>query len=212
MRYDAIPVYEFEISNFETGSKRTTVIYNSVKRADVGRGGSEADKADANLVWGKSGKNFGKQIGAYATSYICSRCGYSPYEMFQRSGARETLNDEKKRSRPSLRDFLTTHPTFATHEAFVSRGDKESAWKERRGNSGIYVCQHCGHITDADVQASYWIAAKSFANSLRGKKEKTDADNEKTPPISFEELLLVHGIVDDHVADNKHITRLNTRL
>jgi len=72
MRYDAIPVYEFEISNFETGSNRVKVIYDSVKRADVGRGGSEADKAEADLVWGKQGKNFGKQIGAYATSYICA--------------------------------------------------------------------------------------------------------------------------------------------
>jgi len=203
MRYDAIPVYEFEISNFETGSKRTTVIYNSVKRADVGRGGSEADKAEASLVWGKTGKNFGKEIGAYATSYICSRCGYSPYEASVIEGTRATLDMEKKLSRPSLNDFLKDHSAYKTREEFAMRGNKESIWKERRGNSAIYVCQHCGHVTDADVQASYWIAVKSFAKSLRSKKEEKD-----NSPVSFEEMSAIHDISSGTTADNKRITRL----
>ncbi|PIP58309.1 MAG: hypothetical protein COX02_00930, partial [Candidatus Vogelbacteria bacterium CG22_combo_CG10-13_8_21_14_all_37_9] len=160
MRYDAKPVYEFEISNFETGSNKVKVIYDSVKRADIGRGqnNTEADNTEVNLVWGKTSKQFGSQIGAYATSYICSFCGYSPYYEFENSksgdeeGARDNLYQMKKLSRPSLEDFLQGNPVYKTFRDFdkykndqrlQKTGDKDGEWKTHRGNTAIYACQKC---------------------------------------------------------------------
>jgi hypothetical protein len=197
MRYTATPVYEFEISNFETGSKRVTVLYNSVKRADVGRGGSEADKAEADLVWGKKGKNIGKQIGAYGTSYICSRCGYSPYNA---SLSREDLNMQKKGSRPSIEDFLKSRSDFKQF-SLQKDGKYSGEWKSRRGNSALYVCQKCGHVSDADIQASYWIAVKRFAKDIYQKNKEVD-----DAVLSFEEILSVHTC-----EDNDFMTRLDLK-
>ncbi len=161
MRYNAIPIYEFDISNFETGSNRVKVIYNSVKRADVGRGGNEAEKAEADLVWGKKSKNFGKQIGAYATSYICTHCGYSPFT----EQNEEDKKEKKNTSRPSVKDIVDLKVP--------------AEWVNRRGNSAIYVCQLCCKKSDADIQASYWIALKRFVRDCKdpsGKKEGITVD------------------------------------
>ncbi|MBC8464775.1 MAG: type V CRISPR-associated protein Cas12d [Parcubacteria group bacterium] len=199
IRYDAVPVYEFEISNFETGSKRVTVLYNSVKRADVGRGGSEADKAEVDLVWGKKGKNIGKQIGAYGTSYICSRCGYSPYDA---SLSREDLHTQKEKSRPSLKDFLETRSEFK-HFSLQKDGKYSGEWKERRGNSAIYVCQKCGHVSDADMQASYRIAAKRFAKDMYEHKKEEDST-----ALSFEDIRSVHTFEDNHFMTRLDIKKM----
>jgi hypothetical protein len=71
-------VYEDAISNFETGSGRTTKIYNSVKRADT-EFESEADKQIHNHIWGENAKYIGRNLGAYASSYICINCLQSVY-------------------------------------------------------------------------------------------------------------------------------------
>lgn len=71
-------IYEDAISNFETGSGKTTKIYNSVKRADT-EFESEADKAEHNLVWGKKTRYIGRNISAYASSYLCVNCLKSIY-------------------------------------------------------------------------------------------------------------------------------------
>ncbi len=73
-------IYEFSISNFETGSGRTTAIYNSVKRADVELQ-SEADKQIHNHVWGGYTKLPGTHLSAFASSYTCSGCGRSLYQL-----------------------------------------------------------------------------------------------------------------------------------
>lgn len=73
-------IYEYSISNFETGSGRTTKIYNSVKRADT-QFESEADKNIHNHVWGKGSKYIGKSLSAYASSYTCVKCARSIYQI-----------------------------------------------------------------------------------------------------------------------------------
>ncbi len=187
MRYNAKPVYEFEISNFETGSNKVKVIYDSVKRADVGRGGIDAEKAEADLVWGKNGKNFGSQIGAYATSYICTDCCYSPYLDFEQGNIdRDRLSEIKKLTRPSLEDFLIKYPKYKNNSELLKKGEKDGNWKTRRGNSAIYICQNCNHISDADIQASYWIAVKRFI------KDISDKDDKKGKQVEIQEMIKFH--------------------
>ena len=77
-KYDARPVYEREVSAFESGSGKISKIYHSIKKSDVYQENS-ADKLVADLVWGKSSKLIGKNVSAYGTSYICSRCHESIY-------------------------------------------------------------------------------------------------------------------------------------
>lgn len=73
-------VYEDSISNFETGSGRTTKIYNSVKRADTELQ-TEADKKMHNHVWGNGAKLVGRSVSAYASSYTCVNCLHSLYQI-----------------------------------------------------------------------------------------------------------------------------------
>ena len=80
-------IYEGSISNFETGSGRTTKIYDSVKRADT-EFETEADKFIHNHVWGKNTKYIGRSLSAYGSSYICSKCYRSIYQ-FKKEDLRE---------------------------------------------------------------------------------------------------------------------------
>jgi len=72
----------------------------------------------------------------------------------------------KDLSRPSIDDFINQHPEYAGKAEFQNIGDRDGIWKQKRGNSAIYVCQYCNHISDADIQASYWIALKRFCLDL----------------------------------------------
>ena len=72
-------VYEDSISNFETGSGRTTKIYDSVKRADT-KGKSEADDQIRVHIWGEKYKYIGENLSAYGSSYTCTNCYRSLYQ------------------------------------------------------------------------------------------------------------------------------------
>ncbi|MGH7141345.1 MAG: type V CRISPR-associated protein Cas12d/CasY [Minisyncoccia bacterium] len=179
MRYDATPVYEFEISAFETGGNRVRAIYDSVKRADTGRGGNEAEKMEARLVWGEwKGKgNAGKQISAYATSYLCSKCLHSLYDQTPR----EAWGIEKKMTRPSLKDLRNIRE---------GQFDISADWEDTRGNSAIYICTKCGNISDADMQASYWIALKRALRDVEYGEQTIESDEKKS--IALDDLREAH--------------------
>ena len=80
----AIPVYEANVSNFETKSGKISKIYNSVKQSDIYRQ-EAANRLERALVWGKRGnsvkKNLAEEISAFATSYSCSKCKKSIYAL-----------------------------------------------------------------------------------------------------------------------------------
>ena len=88
LKSDARPVYESEVSAFESGSGKTLKVYHSIKRSDV-YAENEADKLEIDLVWGKSPKMIGKNIGAYATSYCCSKCFKSVYTYIPRNASND---------------------------------------------------------------------------------------------------------------------------
>jgi hypothetical protein len=76
-------VYEYSISNFETGGGRVTRVYNSVKRADV-YPETGADKLEHAHVWGDKYANPGTHLSAYASSYTCASCARSIYKFNQK--------------------------------------------------------------------------------------------------------------------------------
>lgn len=225
MRYDAKPVYEREISNFETGSNKVKVVYDSVKRADTGRGPerTDAENAEADLVWGNRSKKFGGEVDAYATSYICGFCGHSPYREFENSKlgdetrAKDKLHQERKLSRPSLEDFLENNPIYQKCKGFSKyKNDKrlqrlenkDGEWKTHRGNTAIYVCQNCRSIFDADIQASYWIALKQAVRDFYKDKETTEGliqEKGKKKEDELTRLVVTHE-------KNKFVTFLNLDL
>jgi hypothetical protein len=79
LKYKAKPIYELQISNFETGSGRVTKIYNSVKRSDPYKD-QDTEKKLRNHLWGTK-KGVGAEVGARATSYTCISCGCSHYDI-----------------------------------------------------------------------------------------------------------------------------------
>ena len=81
----AQPVYEWEVSHFESGSNRISKLYHSIKRSDGG-GGTDADKMERKLTWGFT-KSIGLNISAYATSYCCSHCKQSIYQYADKKGS-----------------------------------------------------------------------------------------------------------------------------
>ena len=80
---EAWPVYEKEVSAFESGSGKISKIYHSLKQSDVFSENS-AGYMERGLVWGKGkrkdSKPIGRDVGAYATSYMCSHCNESIYK------------------------------------------------------------------------------------------------------------------------------------
>lgn len=73
-------IYEASISNFETGSGKVTKIYDSVKRSDVNPE-NKAAKAIHNHIWGGKSKYPGKHFSAFGSSYTCTNCGHSLFEL-----------------------------------------------------------------------------------------------------------------------------------
>ncbi len=78
LKYKVPIIYEYSISNFETGSGRITKIYNSIKKSDVD---SKANKPIIKHIWGSNSINIGLNLSAYASSYTCSVCGRSIFEV-----------------------------------------------------------------------------------------------------------------------------------
>ncbi len=89
INFSSTPIYESSISNFETGSKRTINIYNSVKKADVyTEETSKADEAIKKAIWGYEKIAIGKNVSAYGSSYTCIKCKRSIYQL-------EDLNEDE---------------------------------------------------------------------------------------------------------------------
>lgn len=82
LKHQSPIIYEYSISNFETGSGRITKIYDSIKKSDVPPD-NDADKSVINHIWGKEYIKLGKNVSAYASSYTCSHCGRSLFSIIE---------------------------------------------------------------------------------------------------------------------------------
>ena len=194
IRENAIPVYEREVSNFETGSSKVTAVYESIKRGDVSTKGNPAEEAERKLIWGNTNQ-FGNTIGAYATSYLCINCGYSPYTRFEeeknkleeeKNKLNNNKDEDKKRAKEINNeiDKLKIDLREEKNKSRPSNKDEKSNFVKERGNSAVYCCQNkdCEFNKqkieiDADTQAAYWIALKGLIKII---KKDTKDDKSKT--------------------------------
>ena len=72
MRLDARLSFEFEVSNFETGSNRISKVYSSIKRSSIKR---RDNNSENKMSWGDRGQmNWGLETTAAGTSQTCSKC------------------------------------------------------------------------------------------------------------------------------------------
>ena len=90
------------------------------------------------------------------------KCGHSPYLCEKEIDKK----NEKRMARPSLEQFLEM-PKARDFDRNVL-----DTFVKQRGNSAIYVCPtSCHFVTDADIQASYWIGLKKILKENTGAKE-----------------------------------------
>ena len=78
VKENAWSVYEKEVSAFESGSGKISKVYHSIKLTDVYKK-LAAEGLEAKKIWGDDKMIVGKDVSAYATSYICSHCHKSIY-------------------------------------------------------------------------------------------------------------------------------------
>ena len=97
LKHNARPVYEKEVSAFESGSGKVSKVYDSVKRSDVYAETSAAE-LEHKLIWGDGKLMIGKDVGAYATSYMCSHCKKSIYAYISRENYGDKKNNGKNES------------------------------------------------------------------------------------------------------------------
>ncbi len=211
-------IYEANISNFETGSGRTTKIYDTVKKADTVGDWSDASRQLVKHVWGIKNPSIKKlttppadQLSAYASSYTCVKCGFSPYfdikdedkvEVQSQEGKIVTLRnltngkifkgyfhkanktqlkpilsgkDAKKLVKDFARPPLSNSESVAKFAPYLNE-EKLTKRKNLRGNSSLYICPACHHITDADIQAALNLAIRGY---LLHKKRSTKVSNEE---------------------------------
>jgi hypothetical protein len=203
LKYNAKVIYEYSISNFETGSQRVTKIYRSIKVSDV-FAETDADKSVKKLVWGKENFNTGNHISAYATSYTCSKCCRSIYFEQEKQNENVVVEKDNNLLKVKLRegvfvwayssdksisegsvvkneDLIKMVREYArppeNSEALKRVNPKINDIFEKRGSSVIFICPYddCNHLSDADIQAAQNIAIKGFLSDLRNSPKRNSA-------------------------------------
>lgn len=200
LRYNAKPIYEFQISNFESGSSRVSRIYRSVKVSDVYEE-NEADKSVVSSTWGDTAKQMGNHISAYATSQTCSKCRRSVlYDIeeskmylgkkidgcngiykislgdlgecliFLEKNNNASVNISGKEVRKAAYQFM--RPPLDSQVVSYLGLEINPVFVNKRGNSALFVCPFCQHISDADIQAALQIAIRGFFRGTDIAKEE----------------------------------------
>lgn len=212
VKYQAKPIYEWQISNFETKSNRVTKIYNSVKRSDPYHK-SAVEDALRKHVWGDK-SSIGAEVNAYATSYTCSCCARSPYSInkdqsYKLTHLREDRylikNTDMADSGDGDKFEANLFLKFENHEIdgkellkalknwarppieVVNKilnltPDQSEELVSLRGNSFIYRCPFCNSITDADIQAALNIA-------ILGSLKKVNKDDQGDSKKDYDQLI-----------------------
>ncbi|MDW8279768.1 MAG: type V CRISPR-associated protein Cas12d [bacterium] len=205
--------YEFSINNFETGSGKTVSIYKTIKKSDV-PSIIDADKKAQKHIWGTTwNKNIsvGQNLSAYASSYLCSNCFKSIYEINKddldqiyiknRNGNILELESPQhglfygfstkkeysvgykfKKTDNALKNLIKILKDFARPplknsevvSKFVNKNNEKDLenFRKRRGNSSIFVCPFCFHISDADIQAALMMAIRGYIKNNSKNSDK----------------------------------------
>lgn len=112
VEHQAKPVYEREVSAFESGSGKISKIYRSIQSSDIFEGTS-VNELERKNIWGLR-RAIGANTGAYATSYSCSGCcrsiyGFMDKSHYTKSYAVEVLNQSLHKEEKTIKVDLDQH-------------------------------------------------------------------------------------------------------
>mgnify|MGYP005854467923 FL=1 len=209
-RYQAKPIYEYSISNFETGSGKISKIYNSVKTADI-IGENEAEHTEKKNTWGNKYYKLGNHISSYGTSYTCHHCKKSLYS-YENELSKLSVSPNIGLQKINLSDSVITIYNDGSGKKLFEKA-KNSArpsldseiikqytpiidvlWRQSRGNSAVFICPFCQTVSDADIQAALMIALKQVHRDQTNDKEFDQfiawLQQMNLPSISFGEKLI----------------------
>lgn len=190
LRYEAWPAFDWEVSDYGRGA-RVAKVYNELKRADVKARDNQAQNRQA---WGqllRDQHRWAKEATAAGTSQTCSRCkrwtslSITDKEQYTlrphripglkvaRIGGLDVacLSDADRLQGADLKravHALMRPPLDGMAMKLVpseTRAKLDDAWKQRRGNTAIFICpfEDCHHVADADMQAALNIALRGYA-------------------------------------------------
>ena len=77
----------------------------------------------------------------------------------------------KKKNDPSELVKLAYHYARPPSDASHLQHHNLTEYVGKRGNSAVFICPLCGHISDADIQASVCIALKQAFKETKSKEE-----------------------------------------
>lgn len=220
IKYNAKLIYEWEVSAFEEGSNKIRKLYNTLKVSDV-RPETDADKAVVSNTWGKNTVMIGNHVGAYGTSQLCSKCNKSVLtsnidnknyleaeeisknivkiqqsdgsylHVFLRNGVSKNDLSDMSKVKQGAHDFMRPPLDGEVIKHFVNESYNLEDFARDRGNSAVFVCPFCKHVSDADIQAALNIAVKGYLNDI-GKKSKSNTKKgdieSNREPVDLEKL------------------------
>jgi hypothetical protein len=177
IKHGAKPIYEDSVDGFESGGKRVSKLYKTLKTADViAANSNKADQIVRKHFWGTEFSQIGGVIGAAKTSQTCRSCGRCKTSEIE-AKIKSATGDEKQRLEE---EWLETKKD---QRSFLTGKEKE------RGSGARFICQ-CDDCpsrkpeqkkeeVDADKQAAQNIALKYYFKITASDEEQKKYANDK---------------------------------
>ncbi len=171
----AIPVYEIEVDAFETGGKRISKLYKTLKTADVfSVNSSKADEKVRKDIWGINNA-MGLAVDAAQTSQTCRKCGRcATVEIVEFEGDKIIVKNGLVLDKIicSKDDGIYDKKEIRSFVKSSQRGAGE------HGGQSNFICQYknCQNSCHADIQAAQNIALKFYFKFDAEFKNEREAD------------------------------------
>lgn len=201
--------FEYEISHFQTGGRQISVVYNSVKKAEVLR---KDNYVDIKQAWGgiKRGLStkpmlvrefpqYAFEVVAGGTSSFCTNCKRDAYDWLKENDikglmgteVRPDLGQAKWRyfAKEKISEYAKNHANFDVNKALEMVEIHENAdakIREKTSTVDLFICPFCGFITHADKQAAFNIAVRG---ALKDRELKKYPDREMPNKLAGDQKL-----------------------